>query len=952
MLRSVIKKMINNRWMSGCLLIGFILVVAMVSSIPIYTDGILQKMLTTDLENYQIQNNVFPGYYSVKASLKNLDEEERISAYQSLKANLKEHLRPQIPLSSLTETEEILIDYYNTLPAVQREKEPRKRYISLLAIPNIVEHIELIDGRPFSPRIKNDLVEVIVTENFLQKNNYLPDEVINILDYEESTLIQVKIVGIFVPKDYHDPFWVKKISEYDSAIFMHYDLYEKEYIRKQNPLINQVEWNFALDYHEITLKNIGPLLSILEEHNRLAGKYRRFLEIEFEAVSILIQYLEREKQLRLSLWIIELPVLILLFFYIFMISNLIINNEKNEIAVLKSRGQSTFQVFLIYLWESLILGLIAIICGPPLGYLVCKFMGASNGFLEFVRRTPLAVALNFTAYLYSFFTLFFLIATMMIPTYFATRTSIVALKRQKGREQEIPLWKKYFIDILILLISGYGFYRYQTQQNVLKITGASSIDIGIDPILFLTSTLFILGAGLFFLRIFPLLIKIVHQIGRKLWSPVIYCAILQVGRTGRQGQFLMLFLMFSIAIGIFDANLARTLNRNIEDRNRYKIGADITIQPVWQKEIQLKLSDEEESRGTGYGSIVEEVTLSAATHFKEPPFGPYARLAGVEKATRVFTKSTGKALLNHGLLSGIRLMGIIPHEFGEIAWFRNDLLPYHWFNYLNLLADAPTALLVSRNFQTVNKLQVGDSISFTWGNQGYVQGIIYAFIDYWPTYNPYVTTSFNSNTYLIVANLFYLQNKLAKDPYQIWISKQSGVSDEILYEDIREKDLEIEEILSASQEIIIQKNDPLLKGINGALTLGFILIMVVCTIGFLIYWMLSLQGRTLQFGILRAMGLKQRQVVSIVILEQILISGTAIFMGILIGGITSNLFIPLFQLVFSSLEQVPAFIIIASRGDYYKIYLFVSLMLASGLLILRIYIRRLKIGSALKLGED
>ena len=90
-------------------------------------------------------------------------------------------------------------------------------------------------------------------------------------------------------------------------------------------------------------------------------------------------------------------MLVLLFFYIFMISNLVITNEQNEIAVFKSRGKSTIQVFQMYLYESIILSLIALVFGPPLGFLICKFMGASNGFLEFVNRAPLPLTLNLSS---------------------------------------------------------------------------------------------------------------------------------------------------------------------------------------------------------------------------------------------------------------------------------------------------------------------------------------------------------------------------------------------------------------------------------------------------------------------------------------------------------------------------------------------------------------------------
>ena len=100
--------------------------------------------------------------------------------------------------------------------------------------------------------------------------------------------------------------------------------------------------------------------------------------------------------------------------------------------------------------------------------------------------------------------------------------------------------------------------------------------------------------------------------------------------------------------------------------------------------------------------------------------------------------------------------------------------------------------------------------------------------------------------------------------------------------------------------------------------------MFICTIGFLIYWIISMHGRMLQFGIFRAIGMSQKNVIQILILEQLLTSGVAIILGIIIGGIASVLFVPVLQLVFSSVEQVPPFIIIKNREDYLKIYFIIS----------------------------
>lgn len=156
----------------------------------------------------------------------------------------------------------------------------------------------------------------------------------------------------------------------------------------------------------------------------------------------------------------------------------------------------------------------------------------------------------------------------------------------------------------------------------------------------------------------------------------------------------------------------------------------------------------------------------------------------------------------------------------------------------------------------------------------------------------------------------------------------------------------------ASQNIITEKNDPMLQGMNGALTLGFIIIMIMCIIGFLIYWILSIKSRTLQFGILRAMGMSYGGVIAMIIYEQILVSGVSIFAAIFIGGIASDLFVPLFQTLYDAAERVPGFAVIPLRSDYIKLYIVIAAMLLVGFIVLGRLISKIKISQALKLGED
>lgn len=957
MLIMVLRKMINNKWMVLCLLIGFILAVAMVSSIPIYTDGVLQRMLTRDLENYQISTGHFPGRYHVAVNIySNFDKDSRVKAFRLFDNKITNDVPGEIGLPVRSFTRNIAVEYLNATPEVQREEKPIRRSMNLQTLHGLEEHAEIIKGRMYSSEKKDGVYEVIVNEQTMKKMDLRLDEVYVLEDFINriNKPLKVKLVGIFTIKDGSDPYWFQGLSAYNSSFMMDESLFMEDFIYGELNMTTRAQWYYAFDYHKITLERASRILDAHKKQHRWFNERR--VEFNMPAITVLEQYYEREKQLKTTLWVVQVPILIMLGFYLFMVSRLIIDQEQNEIAVMKSRGASSLQVFIGYLLESLVLGGIALLAGPPLGLFICTLLGASNGFLEFVQRTALPLSLNSRAYLYSLAAVGLAIITMLIPAFTSSRTTIVEHKAKKVRPTKRPLWERFFLDILLLAISGYGLYSYNLRQQTLEITGVSGTELVIDPVLFLISTLFIMGVGLVFLRIYPYLVRFIFFLGRKVWPPVLYASFIQVGRSGGQDRFLMLFLILTLSVGIFNANSARTINNNIEEKIKYATGADINIMALWESnqptyEISVGMPS-----GTGGSYNVSSAAWSdGPVQYRGPPFTPFTQLDGIEMATKVFRRKDIIVQMptRERVGSKIELLGVIPDEFGKVAWFRNDLLKTHWYHYLNLLAMGdPRAALVSSNLREEHDIEKGDSLWISWGDQSYLEIVVYEFIDYWPTFNPLPAEGREDKPGLIVAQLDYIQANNALEPYEVWLKKKPGATSQQIYEDIEEKNIAIETLIDTSQEIIKVKNDPMLQGTNGALTLGFIVTMSVSTIGFLIYWILSIRQRVLQFGIFRAMGMSIRKIMGLLAWEQLLISATAILIGIIVGGLTSDLFVPLLQMIYSAAEQVPPFKVVAARQDFTKIYAVVASMMAVGIGILSMIISRIKIHQAIKLGED
>ena len=127
----VLRKIMNNKWLMACLLVGSILAVAMVSSIPLYTNGMLQRMLTKDLVAFQQDTGYYPGYYSVDLNAYSYYEgDDRIKAYRWFDGDIpKEVAALDLPVKQTVKR--IGMDHLSVLPEVQREDKPEERMVGL-----------------------------------------------------------------------------------------------------------------------------------------------------------------------------------------------------------------------------------------------------------------------------------------------------------------------------------------------------------------------------------------------------------------------------------------------------------------------------------------------------------------------------------------------------------------------------------------------------------------------------------------------------------------------------------------------------------------------------------------------------------------------------------------------------------------------------------------------------
>ncbi|QGQ95522.1 ABC transporter permease [Paenibacillus psychroresistens] len=953
----ILRKMIKNKWLELSLLFGLIFTVALVSSMPIYTQAILQRTLTKDLQNLQIDKGLYPGVYEYSASIgDNLTTDQKRAVFKtvdSFMAEQKNNFGMDVQIYSIERS----TSHLNLKPVDPKQPMSDKvTSVDLTALTHMADHVRLVDGHFPVNKLVDGAYEVAVTDNFLNKTKMVLGNEFTATTSKalgkEVVSVRVKLVGVVAQKDPQDLYWNHKLDGYSSSFFINDQLFEDNFVTNNKfPLFFQ-RWFYALDYNTLKLNQVSSFINTYDDTNKYFSKYFSIYSKSAPAVDIIHTYYEKEKQLKMMLFSINVPVIILLAFYLYMVANLITDRQKTEIAVLRSRGASRLQILLGYLTEGILLGGLAFIIGPAVGLFFTKLLGASNGFLEFVQRATLDANLSRDAYQYALIAVVGSIVMTIFPAFLATRATIVDQKRQSAREIALSFWHKYYLDVLVLGVSIYGLQSFKRRMHDMMALGLNSGSFKIDPLLFVIPSLFLLGSALLALRLYPWIIRLIFWVGRKWWSSTLYMILLQVGRSTIKYQFIMVFLSLTLATGLFSASAARTINKNNEDKIRYSNGADITMKVKWDSDEPPPASS-----GPPGAPAAPAAPVPKVFHYIEPPFQPYSHLPGVEAAAKVFTKDDAFVEINSKSVT-TRLMGIDTNEFGQVAWMRDGLMDHHFYDYLNLIASDPSAVLISRSVADELEVKVGDHINVSWTDSSVAQVNVYGIIDYWPGWNPLPaqvakdSEVVTDKPHIIVGHLSFIQDNISQLPYDIWLKLKPDASLNAFYKTLTEKNWPVTGLNDTRQAIIKAKNEPFELAINGVMTLGFIISIFISFFGFLLYWVLSLSGRTLQFGILRAMGISFRQLIGLLLLEQLLTSGAAVLMGVLIGNLANRLFVPLFQLSFNTVTQVPPFHVVFDASDYVRLYVILGFMLVLGLVILGWMLSKIKIHQAVKLGED
>jgi ABC-type antimicrobial peptide transport system permease subunit len=690
-----------------------------------------------------------------------------------------------------------------------------------------------------------------------------------------------------------------------------------------SPQTFTINWYYHLDTANIAVDQVSALndklsllrASIANTYGSLvtatdAPSYPYIVQVNlynpvpgsYDISNTLDQFRNRAAIVTIPIAVITLLAFALILFFASLIANLLVDQQAETIAILRSRGASVSQIFGSLLTQSIALGVIALIIGPILAIIFVSLisqhvLGATEqAAINLVTGQPVQ-ALTSVAF-YALATVIVVVAAMAFMLWLAARKNALVMRREAARTTQRPIWQRLNLDAVaaVIALMGYGVSLYLVSLN--NLFDARTRVLVVAP-LTLIAPLFLLIAFLFlFLRFFTALLRLGARLAMQSRGAISMLALAQMARNPRQTLRMTLLLALAIAFAIFTLVFSASQFQHISDMAAYESGADfsgdlpvITQHSTVQQETALYrniagvksatvgLTESGVSTGTTLSIPIEIRAVDAHTFAQTGIWTPQDSSQSLSSLMMQLDAASNNAIHNDQ----------VPVIIDAATANRLELQPGNVFAVI--VNDLPNSNLNCEVIAVVQHIPTVNS-SDTSGSSGtYVApgGIL---LDY--------------STYAAVYKLDILVAKgLASDTYlpinHVWLSTQN---DENSLASVRNAlqtpGLRLQNLYDRRLLISTMSSDPLYLSLIIVLTIGSATALLLALVGSLLASWMSVRNRLTSFAVMRALGTAPAQITRVLLWEQVVIYATALFLGIIFGAILSATAVP--TLAFTSLS--------------------------------------------------
>lgn len=945
-LTTALKRLRANASLALCALIALVAAVALSVSIPVYAEAASLRVLRTELEKQEQQSNrsafALLFRYFVSGSNRPLEWERVKPADDFIRQQGVQQLG--LPLKSISRyarTDPLRL----LLPADSGAENPFLKNVSLGFLGGMDKQIRIVDGA--APKVSREIkqpVEVLLARELADEMGVNVGEQFTLVASGGRVVsIPIRIAGLWQALNPADPSWAYQPASFKDVVLVPEETFTGPVAAALRGEVAQIFWFAQLDGDNLSAAQAMPLLARIESVRAQAAGTVQGIRLEQSPTPALTVYQRSANELTLQLFVFSVPILALVLYFAGLVAALLVNRQRGEIALLKTRGVRDSQILGIYIVEWLLLGAAALGLGPQLGLVFAQFMGRTRSFLQVAPPTEtLPVVLTWNSLRYGLIAVALATLAALAPALVATRRTLVDEQQQAARVVRKPFWQRFYLDFLLLIPPVYGIYQLRTTGG-LQI-GNRSTDLLSNPLLVLVPVLLCFGLGLVAARIIPMLLELLARLaaGPSWVAPLVALRALARQPGSYRGPLLLLILTLSLAS--FSASMAATLDGALKLALTYQVGAPTRL---------LETGQSTETRSGGQPGQPSQPgprkDIQEEARFLFVPVSDHLTVPGISAATRVGEYPETNIQLGGANLNA-QLVGIDRIDFPKVvahfdrAWADGQSLGA----LMNMLARQTDGVLVSR--AVLGKgLKIGDTLPTTlrlYGDQREVKFKIIGAFDLWPGFYP------EDKKPVLVANLDYIFDQMGGQyPYDVWITRDPAVPVASIMSGVRGLGITLVDVQDAATLIQKEQTQPRRQGLFGILSVGFIAAGLLTLLGFLLSAIITARRRAIELGVLRALGMGGLNVAVALIVEQVVLVAAGIAAGTGIGLLAATLVVPLLQVNVGPRPGTPSYPPQIAWDQVTIIYLVFAAALLLTLLALAWIMGRMRLFQAVKLGD-
>ena len=296
-------------------------------------------------------------------------------------------------------------------------------------------------------------------------------------------------------------------------------------------------------------------------------------------IQIFHYYSDRVTLLQVPVGSVALLLGGLILFFVSSIAGLLIEQQGEQIAFLRSRGATRGQLVGALSAQAGLLALPVLALGPVLA---CELAVWLSGItLQGNDRTAVNVLLSqpVAAMLSVGWIALVVVVVALLVLAFALfqklRTNVLTRRQEATRAPRSALWERWRLDLVgtAAALVGTGFAFYLANAGILDARTRALV----LPIVMLGAFLGILVASLLLLfRFFPMLLRWAARLAQRGRGATAMLAIAQMARAPWQAARLTLLLTFTLAFAIFTLTFNASQAQRIADSTEFQVGSDFS----------------------------------------------------------------------------------------------------------------------------------------------------------------------------------------------------------------------------------------------------------------------------------------------------------------------------------------------------------------------------------------